>query len=195
MLERKRRMEDKFKNDMDRRQAQIDQQAELLIRLKEQQEERLNRQIEQAAAESENREMEKREKREREWQAIVDSRSRQLQNKDARKQRAAAEEASFRQHRIITTDIMRQEDEKSQQERREANKKLLDFHHMQREDKTLKTKAEKVQDRLEGQMMKQALEEEEEMFSRYVNTVMTEYSAKGRDVSLMRPVKRRGDTI
>eukprot|EP00668_Euglena_longa_P029256 GGOE01036601.1.p1 GENE.GGOE01036601.1~~GGOE01036601.1.p1 ORF type:complete len:480 (+),score=207.48 GGOE01036601.1:135-1442(+) len=195
MLERKRRMEEKFRNDMAKRQAQIDKQSAYLEELRRKHDERLDRQIEAVAAENESKEQEKREKREREWKATVESRSRQLALKQARKEQDLAEQLAFKQQRQVAAELMGKEDRKETQQRQEASKRLFEFHQMQREDKKGKEEAERAQEKLEGQMMKQALEEEEAMFSRYVNSVMADYTAKGRNVSLMRPVKRRGDTI
>eukprot|EP00670_Eutreptiella_braarudii_P002753 CAMPEP_0174302608 /NCGR_PEP_ID=MMETSP0809-20121228/59718_1 /TAXON_ID=73025 ORGANISM="Eutreptiella gymnastica-like, Strain CCMP1594" /NCGR_SAMPLE_ID=MMETSP0809 /ASSEMBLY_ACC=CAM_ASM_000658 /LENGTH=455 /DNA_ID=CAMNT_0015408525 /DNA_START=89 /DNA_END=1456 /DNA_ORIENTATION=+ len=193
MLERRRRAEEKFSKDMDRRQQMIEKQAEYLATLRDKHEERLKRQMDQVAAEKENREIEDKERAEKQWQDIVNSRNRQLAMKQRKKEIETAEQAAFRNQWSQAAEQLLVEEMEDRHSKREKNKRLLAFQKMQMREKEAKSKAEKEQERMEGEMMRKAMHEEEEMFSKYVSTVMSEYAAKGRNLGTMRNVRRRGD--
>lgn len=85
------------------------------------------------------------------------------------------------------------EELESKMTQRQRAKRLLEFQKMQIREKDTKGKLDKEQDQMEREMMRRAMEEEEEMFQKYVSTVMGEYSARGRDLSALRSIGRRGE--
>lgn len=193
MLERKRRTEEKTRQDMERREAMINRQAAHLASLNEATEERIQKQVNQKAKEKENREAQDRAAAEKKWNDIKVSRSRQLAQKEKKKQHEIAAQAAARNQWAQAAEQLLIEEMEERQDRVNSNKRLLAFQKMQIKEKEIKAQAEKEQEKLEGVMMRQALEEEEEMFSKYVSTVMDEYTQKGRDLGALRSTKRRGD--
>eukprot|EP00906_Rhabdomonas_costata_P036036 RCo050587 len=193
MAERKRRADEKFRRDMERRQAIIQRQAEHLAALKDQHEERLSRQMAALAKEKEEREVGDKNKQLKILADIHASRKRQLEAKQRRKEQNDREAAEYRQQWVAASEQMLIEDLESKQARRDKNVRLLEFQKMQMKEKEVRAKDEREQEKIEGEMMKRAMAEEEEMFTRYVDTVMSEYSTKGRNLDTMRSIKQRGN--
>eukprot|EP00997_Jenningsia_sp_PLL12_P008846 NODE_568_length_1605_cov_56.003856_g467_i0.p1 GENE.NODE_568_length_1605_cov_56.003856_g467_i0~~NODE_568_length_1605_cov_56.003856_g467_i0.p1 ORF type:complete len:471 (-),score=193.45 NODE_568_length_1605_cov_56.003856_g467_i0:150-1562(-) len=193
MIERKRRADEKFRKEQERRQRMIQKQSEYLQSQPDTQKNRMERQSLELQTQNEQREAMEKEKRAKHWEEIKLSRTRQLRLREKKKQLDLQEQAAFRKQWAHAAEHLLMQEMDTRKAKGQKNRRLLEFQKMQMHEKDLRRQSEKEQERMEGEMMKKALEDEEQMFQRYVETVMSEYSDKGRNLSTMRSIQRRGE--
>eukprot|EP00998_Keelungia_sp_KM082_P013346 NODE_983_length_1521_cov_88.404591_g972_i0.p1 GENE.NODE_983_length_1521_cov_88.404591_g972_i0~~NODE_983_length_1521_cov_88.404591_g972_i0.p1 ORF type:complete len:474 (-),score=131.73 NODE_983_length_1521_cov_88.404591_g972_i0:7-1428(-) len=172
MLERKRRQEDKFRRDLEKRQLMISRQAETLQNMQKTAEARIQRDMDELEVQQENREIMDRERKLKLWKDIQDSRARQLTMKQRKKDVLKQEELAFQQQWAETADHLLQDEAQQREHVRGRAAKLQEFQRMQANEKTKRKTTDKGQELIEGELMRTALAEEEEMFQTYVKGIM-----------------------
>eukprot|EP01007_Sphenomonas_quadrangularis_P001178 NODE_208_length_1818_cov_121.541549_g157_i0.p1 GENE.NODE_208_length_1818_cov_121.541549_g157_i0~~NODE_208_length_1818_cov_121.541549_g157_i0.p1 ORF type:complete len:443 (-),score=150.51 NODE_208_length_1818_cov_121.541549_g157_i0:463-1791(-) len=172
---RRQKQEDKFKQTLASRQALIDKQAELLSQIKDEHEERLHRQIAEEEIKAEKRDQDEKQKKTRMWQDIQAQRQRQLDLRERRKQNDQAEQKEFQAQWKSHSEALILDDMEDRLNAREKAKRLQLFQQQQAAEKKAQADEERRRELEEGKMLKQAVEQEEEMFSNYINMVMKDY--------------------
>jgi uncharacterized protein (UPF0335 family) len=66
---------------------------------------------------------------------------------------------------------------------------------MQQREQKQRGVVDKEEEKLEGMLMKKAVEEEETMFTKYVDNVMQEYASKGLDMGALRSIRKRHEPL
>jgi hypothetical protein len=185
MLERKKRMDEKFKAKLGRRQALIDRQAEYLKQLKdatEEREMRAMRDFEREREEREGREQAARDRREAEMEEFA------KQQKLRKELRLAKEEAERIRMQSVWKDraqlLIEEELDERAQARSEAET-LQRFHLLQAQEKRRQALHEKELEIEDGLKLQEAMKEEQEVYHAYVNSVMGEYVRHGRDSAIV----------
>jgi hypothetical protein len=195
MLERKRRVDEKFVAKQARRQDLIDVQGELLQEIKNATEERemkAMRDFDRERREREERENAVRTQRQRE---IDVSRSSQLARRENKKQHEHAQkskmQAQWRHHaeRLIDEELDELRDRRSDAER---NQHML---LLQVQEKKQQGAHERRQDYLEGIQMQQAMAEEQASYESYVNSIMHGQVAQGAASEIVKSAARRNKTM
>ena len=189
--ERARRLDEKESVKRSVRQEIIDRQARHLAEIKANQEEREMRMQRNFVAERDAKEATERQKRDARQKDIADFRDRQVSMVDANRAKQAAErvrmQAIWKHHAERAT----QEELAEQRRVRETaleNQRILQ---LQAQEKRMQGALQRRQELEEGVAMQAAAMQEQELVEDYVNSVMHEHIARGRDSEVVLTASRR----
>lgn len=186
MLERKKRMDEKFKAKLGRRQTLIDRQGEYLQQLKdavEEREMRAMRDFERERAEREGKEQAARDRRQKE---MADFRTEQHLRKQLKQAKEEAEKIRMQEVWKDRAALLIEEELDERAEARAHADTLQRFHLLQAQEKHRQKYREKQDEIEDGLKLQEAMKEEQEVYHAYVNSVMGEYIRHGRDSEIVK---------
>lgn len=191
MLERKKRMDEKFAAKLATRQELIDRQSHALEQMQAAREEREMKALRDFDRERREREEREEAYRRRRQKEIEDHRQRDMARKmieDEKEQKARQRMIDIWRERA---DLLVEEELDERRQQREAAEKLQRFQLLQAQEKKMQELHEKRAEIEEGIFLQEALKEEHDTFNSYVNAVMGEYVSKGREASVIQNAAKR----
>eukprot|EP00743_Colponemidia_sp_Colp-15_P001253 GILK01001376.1.p1 GENE.GILK01001376.1~~GILK01001376.1.p1 ORF type:complete len:470 (+),score=155.83 GILK01001376.1:91-1500(+) len=180
---RRQREEQRFREKQDARQRIIDAQIERLSKIKNDENERLNKQLTEAEAKADAELARRKAVYDRQEAAIDMSRSKQLELKKQLRDQQMAEDQAFKEMWRQRNVELELEEEESRLQQRERNKQLQTFQKKQITHKHRKT-AEEVQEEMQtANISQKTIAEEEKQFYSYAEKVLKEWVDMGKNVT------------
>jgi len=182
---RKIREEIKFKERQDARQKIIDAQVEQLRRIKNKEDEILNKHIKEAEIKAEENERIKKEKIEQLARDIDKQINITLVKKKAEKEIKDKEDRNFQDFWKDKIKELEAKDQSDKMGQRERSKILNEYHQKQAAAKQKKLEEEIVKEFEDAQKMKVALDEDEKVFNSYAEKCINEWNDNGKNIKPM----------
>jgi len=179
---RKMREELKFKERQAVRQKIIDDQVERLRKIKNKEDEILNKQIKEAEIKAEENERIKREKREQLVKEIDKQIALTLDKKKVEKLSKKVEDKNFQDFWKQKNKELEDKDIEDQNAYRERCKHLAEFHKKQTEQKEKELEKQIKKEFKDAMKMKVAIEEEEKTFQSYAEKCIAEWQDNGKNI-------------
>jgi hypothetical protein len=179
---KKTKEEERFKQKQAIKQQLIDRQIAELMRVRDQQEEVLNKQV----AEAENKaaeEFEKKERRKREMkEAIEKSRTAQLEKKRLEEEAAKQEEREFAEFWKMRNEELAIADAQEREEARQRQVELTNYIRRQAEDKNRKAQEDFINEQHAAVRNNALMDQQEKKFYSYAEKCIAEWSSQGKNV-------------
>jgi hypothetical protein len=191
MMERKTREEEKFANKLRLRQQLIDKQSRELEELRAASEAAELKAMRDFDRERREREEIQEQKRVRLQREIELFRAKQLQQKKEEKEKEAREAQRMSEIWKDRAELLIDEELEERRQEREKADTLQKFHILQAQEKRHQSLLENRNDLEEGLRLQEALREEQDMYTAYVNSVMNEYVSRGRGADVVRMAASR----
>jgi hypothetical protein len=179
---RKMREELKFKERQDVRQKIIDDQVERLRKLKNKEDEILNKQIKEAEIKAEENERIAREKREQLIKEIDKQIALTLKNRKVEKEAKKVEDKNFQEFWKQKNKELEDKDIADQNAYKERCKHLSEYHKKQTEQKEKELEKSIKQEFKDAMRMKAAIDDEERIFQSYAEKCITEWKDNGKNI-------------
>jgi len=179
---RKLREELKFKERQDARQKIIDAQVERLKKIKDREDEIINKHIQEAEMKAEENERIKQEKRAQLVKEIDKQIGLTLDKRAFEKEKKKVEDKNFQDFWRSKNSELEAKDVADHQAYVERCKNLQDYHHKQAGQKQRKLEDEIQKEFDDAQRMRAAIEDEERVFQSYAEKCLSEWSSNGKNV-------------
>jgi len=179
---RKAKEEEVFQAKQDARNTMIDAQSKRLADMQNNEEERVERQVQEKEAADEKKRMDKAAAKGRWEDDIQRSRAAQIERKQAHRQRERAEDAETAKFLGEWCKVLDSQEQQEQEAKRHANTKLSHGHLKQLAGQKEKGKGGKKQEEHVAIHARKAIEADTVEFHQYAEKAIREYSAEGKNV-------------
>jgi len=179
---RRMREELKFKERQAVRQKIIDDQVERLRKIKNKEDEILNKQIKEAEIKAEENERIKQEKRAQLVKEIDKQIALTLNNRKVEKEAKKVEDKNFQEFWKQKNKELEDKDNADQQAYRERCKHLSEYHKKQTEQKEKELENSIKKDFEDAMKMKAAIDDEERIFQSYAEKCIAEWKDNGKNI-------------
>jgi len=179
---RKKKEEEVFQQKQQARNAMIEAQAKRLADMQNNEDERVEKQVQEKAASDERTRKQKAE-RHAKWEAdVMTNRAQQIERKLAQRQRARAEDVETARFLGEWCQVLDKQEQEENEMKRAANVKLAEEHKKQVEIARRRKEEEKKQEAMVSVHAKKALEADTIEFHTYAERCIREYSEEGKNV-------------
>jgi len=183
LMERKKRVEERFQAKMNLRQEIIDRQSAHLKAIQDAAVDRELKQTRELEKERDIKEAAEMEKKKEFYKDVVKSRTAQIKRKEDEELRRVADKQKISaMYKSRAVDLI-EEEVQERLRTKEASIAVQHFQLMQAQEREMQKTKAREQKVIEALMVKKAIQDDDDMFKGYVNAVMSEYVKAGKSTS------------